>query len=130
MKVQHLVIYPSGKLEWVELDYNRRYDDLYCGDWAYDLNQIYRIIGCDCVEQVSLRIPGVVILIDESGKIKEPAQEHNELVSRLYGGYAFGDDIVGPAIFFSQEGPNIRPLLPLDRARLSLCLGVPLPANK
>lgn len=130
MKAEHLVIYPSGKLEWVELDMHPRFDDIYCGDWAYDLDQIYRIIGCDCVEQVSLQIPGVVILIDESGKIKEPAQEHNELVSRLYGGYAFGDDICGPAIFFSREGPNIRPLLPADQAKLSLCLGVPLPANK
>ena len=60
----------------------------------------------------------------------EPAQEHNELVSRLYGGYAFGDDIVGPAIFFRQEGPNLCPLQPVDVAKLSLCLGVPLPANK
>ena len=130
MKVKHLVIYPSGKLEWVELDYNRRYDDIYEGEYAYELDQIHRILGCDCVEQVSLRIPGVVILIDESGKIKESPRLHNELVSRLYGGYAFGADIVGPAIFFRQEGPNIRPLLPADEVKLSLCLGVPLPANK
>lgn len=127
MKVKNLVIYPSGKLEWVELDYNRRYDDIFEGEYAYDLDQIYRIIGCDCVEQVSLRIPGVVILIDESGKIKYPAQQHNELVSRLYGGYAFGDDIVGPAIFFRQEGPNLCPLHLADEARLSLFLGVQLP---
>lgn len=127
MKVKNLVVYSSGKLEWVELDYNRRYDDIFKGEYAYDLDQIYRIIGCDCVEQVSLRIPGVVILIDESGKIKYPAQLHNELVSRLYGGYAFGDDIVGPAIFFRQEGPNLCPLHPADEARLSLFLGVQLP---
>lgn len=127
MKVKHLVIYPSGELKWVELDLQRRYDDIYEGDWAYDLDQIYEIIGCDCVEQVSLRIPGVVILIDESGKIKHPPQQHNELVSRLYGGYAFGDHIVGPALFFSQEDSNIRPLLPADESLLSLFLGVELP---
>ena len=127
MKVKNLVIYPSGTLEWVELDYDRRYDDIYEGEYAYDLDQFYKVIGCDCVEQVSLRIPDVVILIDESGKIKVPAQKHNELVSRLYGGYAFGDDIVGPAIFFRQVGPNLCPLLPVDEARLSLCLGVELP---
>lgn len=127
MKVKNLVIYPSGKLEWVLLDHNRRYDDIYEGEYAYDLHQIYPIIGCDCVEQVSLCIPGVVILIDESGRIKYPPQHHNELVSRLYGGYAFGHDIVGPAIFFRQEGPNLCPLLPADEAKLSLFLGVQLP---
>lgn len=127
MKVKHLVIYPSGDLKWVELDLNRRYDDIYEGDWAYDLDQIYSIIGCDCVEQVSLQIPGIVILIDESGKIKNSPQQHNELASRLYGGYAFGDDIVGPALFFRQEGPNIHPLLLPDEERLSLFLGVKLP---
>ena len=129
MKVKNLVIYPSGKLEWVELEYNRNFDDIYNGAYAYELDELYRIIGCDWVEQVSLRIPGIVILIDESGKIKTPAQKHNELVSRLYGGYAFGDDIVGPAIFFRQEGPNLCPLHPSDEAKLSLFLGVPLPGK-
>ena len=127
MKVKNLVIYPSGKMEWVELDYNRRYDDIYCGDYAYDLKQIHRIIGCDMIEQVSLCLPNIVIFIDEIGKVKFPAQQHNELVSRLYGGYAFGDNIVGPAVFFRQVGPNVCPLLPADEARLSLFLGVELP---
>ena len=127
MKVKQLVCYPSGTLEWVELDYERRYDDIYEGEYAYDLDQLYEIIGCDCVEQVSLHIPGIVILIDECGKVKCPARPHNELVSRLYGGYAFGDNIVGPAIFFRQVGPNFCPLASVDEARLSLCLGVALP---
>lgn len=127
MNVKHLVIYPSGELKWVGLELNRRYDDIYEGDWAYDLDQIHAVIGCDCFEQVSLRIPGIVILIDESGKIKTPPQQHNVLVSQLYGGYEFGDDIVGPAIFFRQQGPNIVPLLPSDESLLSLFLGVKLP---
>lgn len=127
MNVKHLVIYPSGDLKWIELDMKRRYDDIYCGYWAYDLDQIYRIIGCDCVEQVSSTIPDVVFLVDESGKIKNPPQHYNRLASKLYGGTRFGDPIVGPAIFFSREGSNIRPLLPLDEARLSFILGVSLP---
>lgn len=129
MKVKNLVIYPSGKLEWIELDYDRRYDDIYEGSYAYDLEQLYRIIGCDCVEQVSSFLPGIVFLIDESGKIKTPAKAHNELVSRLYGGYYFGDNIVGPAIFFKQVGPNLCPLNSVDEAKLSLALGVPLPGK-
>ena len=128
MKVdKHLVIYPSGDMKWVELHRARKYDDIYCGDYAYDLNEIYRVIGADFFEQVSLQLPGIVILIDECGKIKNPPQQHNEFASRLYGGYPFGDDIVGPALFFKRIGPNIYPLDPADEARLSLFLGVNLP---
>lgn len=128
MKVdKHLVIYPSGDMKWIELHRARKYDDIYCGDYAYDLNEIHRILGADFFEQVSLQLHGIVILIDECGKIKTPPQEHNELASRLYGGYQFGDDIVGPAIFFKRIGPNIYPLEPFDETRLSLFLGVKLP---
>ena len=124
---KHLLIHPSGEMEWVELHRVRRFDDIYCGDYAYDLNEIYRAINAEFFEQVSLRIPGIVILIDEVGKVTYPPKGHNELVSRLYGGYEFGDDIVGSALFFRQYGPNIVPLLPSDEARLSLFLGVELP---
>ena len=38
-------------------------------------------------------------IIDESGKIKNPPQQHNELASNLYYGWLRGlDDIVGPAV--------------------------------
>ena len=127
MKVKHLVIYPSGDMKWVDLDFERRFDDIYEGEYAHDIDQIHDVLQCDCFEQVSLCIPGIVILIDESGKIKRPPLSHNELVSRLYGGYEFGDDIVGPALFYRQVGPNIIPLQPADEARLSLFLGVRLP---
>lgn len=127
MQVKHLVIYPSGDMKWVDLDFERRFDDIYEGEFAHDIDQIYDVLQCDCFEQVSLRIPGIVILVDESGKIKSPPRSHNELASRLYGGYEFGDDIVGPALFFRQAGPNLIPLLPADEARLSLFLGVRLP---
>lgn len=124
---KHLLIHPSGKMEWVELHRERRYDDIYCGDYAYDLLEIYRVLGVEFFEQVSLKLPGIVILIDEVGKIRTPPQPHNELASRLYGGYEFGDDIVGPALFFKQVGPDIAPLDRADEARLSLFLGVKLP---
>ena len=124
---KHLLIHPSGKMEWVELHRMRQFDDIYCGDYAYDLREIYRALGVDFFEQVSLVLPGIVILIDEIGKLRNPPQPHNELASRLYGGYQFGDDIVGPALFFRKIGPDIAPLEPADEARLSLFLGVSLP---
>lgn len=124
---KHLLIHPSGDMEWVELHRVRRYDDIYCGDYAYDLGEICRAINADFFEHVSLRIPGIAILIDEVGKVFDPPKAHNELASRLYGGYEFGDDIVGSALFFKQIGPNIAPLEPSDEARLSLFLGVKLP---
>ncbi len=127
MKVKHLLIEPSGKMSWVELDRERKYDDIYEGEYGYDLDQIYRILDCGCLEQVSLWLPDIVILIDECGKVTYPPREHNELASRLYGGYPLYDDIVGPALFFRREGPSICPLLPADEAKLSLFLGVNLP---
>lgn len=124
---KHLLLHPSGKMEWVELHRERRHDDIYCGDYAYDLNEICRAINAEFFEQVSLRIPGIVILIDEVGKVIDPPKAHNELASRLYGGYKFGDDIVGSVLFFKQIGPNIYPLNRMDEARLELVLGVRLP---
>ena len=115
---KHLLLHPSGKMEWVELHRERRFDDIYCGDYAYDTFEICSFISCDWFEQVSLRIPGIVILIDEVGKVIDPPKAHNELASRLYGGYEFGDDIVGSALFFKQIGPNIYPLDRVDEARL------------
>ena len=127
MKAKHLLIHPSGEMEWVELDRERRYDDIYEGEYAYDLNQIDGLIGTDLFENVYSIIPGVVFLIDESGKLKSPPKQHNELASRLYGGYRFGDNIVGNALFFRLEGSSLAPLTLADEARISLVLGVVLP---
>lgn len=127
MKVKHLLIHPSGDLEWVELDRQRKYNDIYEGEYAYNLHQIDDLLGSDLFENVYSVIPGVVFLVDESGKLKNPPKQHNELASRLYGGYRFGDNIVGSALFFRIEGSNLAPLTLADEARISLCLGVLLP---
>lgn len=120
---KYLVIYPSGELRWVELSSGRR-----------RLDQMYKVIGCDCIEVVRTLIPGICIVIDESGKVKTMPQPHNELASRLYYGYKVGvDDIAGPAIVFALR--SIEPcgeldLFPLDDVelvKLSLYLGVKLP---
>lgn len=129
--VKHLMIYPSGELRWVEID--RKPYEWIEGD-GLDLSRLHELIGCSCLEQVRTVLPDIVLVIDESGKLKSPPQAHNELASRLYLGYINGmDDIVGPALVCS-----LRPcepygeldwsvLSPADIARLSLFLGVAIP---
>lgn len=122
---KYLVIYPSGELRWVELRSNLR------------LDQLHEIIGCSCVEQVRTVLPGICIVIDESGKIKSPPQLHYELASRLYYGYFIGcDNIVGPAVVMALRptGPlqelDWFPLNDSELAKLSLYLGVKIPRKK
>lgn len=79
-------------------------------------------------------IPGIVILIDESGKMKTLPQAHNELASRLYAGYLYGfDNIVGPAIVCAMRPTppmcehDLFPLCARELQQLSVILGVHLP---
>lgn len=91
------------------------------------------MIGCSCVEQVYTRIRGIVILVDESGKVKYPPQKVNPLASKLYAGAPYGDMIHGPAVVFAMRPtPPIgeRDLFPLNKSELnllSICLGVDIP---
>lgn len=123
MADKYLVISTSGDLRWVELSSGPR-----------RLDQMHEVIGCSCVEQVRTVIPGICIVIDESGKIKTPPQPHNELASRLYYGFLVGaDNIVGPAVVCALRptGPYHEldwfPLDPAELAKLSLYLGVQIP---
>lgn len=131
---KYLLFSTSGDISWIDLDRAPNYGPVYQGDPALSFDQIYAAIGCDCVEQVRTVLPGIVLVIDESGKIKDPPQRHNELASRLYYGYQVGmDDICGPAILMAlrRSGPygeeDWHPLDAADLARLSLFLGVKLP---
>ena len=101
MKEKYLKINPSGTLEWIELDRLPRHNDIYCGAEAISVRDLHPVIGCSCVEQVSTIIPGVVIMVDESGKIKDPPQPINHKACHLYAGSAYGDYIHGPAVVFS-----------------------------
>ena len=131
MADKYLRIDPSGEISWVEID---RVPYSWCDAEGMDLQQIYKHIGCSCMEQVRTVLPGIVLLVDESGRIKDPPQRHNEIASRLYYGWLIGkDDIVGPALVCSlrpTEPYGELDLFPLDHvelAKLSLCLGVALP---
>lgn len=134
MTEKHLLFDPSGKISWILLDRKPNFGPVYNGDLALDLNQIRDWIGCSCLEQVRTVLYDLVLVIDESGKIKDPPQQHNELASKLYAGYHAGvDNIVGPAIVMAlrRSGPygeeDWYPLSDADLARLSLFLGVKLP---
>ena len=120
---KYLCIYPSGEVSWVDIV-----------DTEDRIRPMHQIIGCSCVEQVQTIFPNICIVIDESGKIKFPAQEHNEIASRLYAGWLHGmDDIVGPAIVCALR--PVPPFMELDwfplnqveLAHLSLYLGIAIP---
>ena len=129
----YLKIDPDGTLSWIPLCRKPHYDSIYCGAEAISVQDLYSVIGCSCVEQVHTRIRGVVIMVDESGKIKDPPQPVNPLASKLYLGAPYGDMIHGPAVVFSlRPMPPLgeQDLFPLTRNELNLlsvCLGVRIP---
>lgn len=129
----YLKIDPDGTLSWIPLCRKRLFDSVFNGAEGLDVSDLYPVIGCSCVEQVHTRIRGVVILVDESGKIKDPPQPVNPLASKLYAGAPYGDMIHGPAVVFSlRPTPPIgeHDLFPLHKSELNLlsvCLGVPIP---
>lgn len=131
MTESHLMIYPSGELRWVEIE---RKPYKWIEGEGLDQDRLHELIGCDCLEQVRTVLENIVLVIDESGKVKSPPQPHNEVASKLYLGYIQGmDDIVGPALVCSLSPIepygelDWSPLAPVDLARLSLFLGVKLP---
>lgn len=86
-KEKYMVIDPSGEIRWIEIDRLNL------------LEEFYEAIDCDCLENVRTIIPDVCLIVDESGRIKDPPKPHNDLASQLYLGWILGhDDIVGPAI--------------------------------
>jgi len=98
MSEKYWVIVPCGDVNQVTIDR------------AQLLDRMHEVIGCDCLEQVRTIIPGLCMIVDESGKIKTPPQEFNPVASMLYWGWLRGNDpIVGPAILVS-----LQPVPPLD----------------
>lgn len=91
-KGKYLVMEPSGSMRWEEIDRARI------------LGRLHEIIDCNCVEQVRTVIHNLVLIVDESGRIKTPPKEHNDLASCLYLGWILGsDNIVGTAVLASLE---------------------------
>lgn len=134
MTESHLMIYPSGELRWVEIE---RKPYKWIDGEGLDQDMLHDLIGCSCLEQVRTVLENIVLVIDESGRIKSPPQAHNDIASKLYLGWILGhDDIVGPALVCSLRPVepygelDWMPLSPRDLANLSLFLGVEIPEHK
>lgn len=132
---KYLVIYPSGIMQWVELERKPCYDDVYNGEATLNLDDIRKIVGCDWLEQVRTVVPDVVMFVDEVGKVLPEPKAHNELASRLYAGWepVKLDDIRGTAILFGLRptGPynelDIFPLEPIQEVLVAHQMRVPIP---
>lgn len=75
------------------------------------LETAYDLIGCDCIEIVQTVFRDVVLVIDDSGKLKEDWEDRiNHDASALYFGSNFGDMIVGNAILAYRVGPDLVPV--------------------
>lgn len=97
------------------------------------LHTFRQAIGCDYVEIVRTIVPDVCLIVDESGKVKDPPQQHNEMASRLYLGWLRGKaDIAGPAVVAAEHWLNgDKDLVPLNGQELQMLrlLGYQVPAD-
>lgn len=70
-------------------------------------------IGCDWIELVEaepLAIQGMLMLIDEEGKLKPGSAFINCIASHLYGAEEHGDPIVGNAVVVKNTGEQLEML--------------------
>lgn len=87
---RYLVIDPSGELRWIRTSRDNMVRDF------------HKAIDCNWLENVYTELPGIVIIVDEVGKVKQNPQRYNPIASRLYAGREFGDFIHGPAVVASM----------------------------
>lgn len=134
MKEKYLRIDPSGELSWIELERLPRHDDVFCCAEAIRISDLYPVLDCDFIEIVRTVLPGIVIVIDDAGKLLFPPKPHNDLASRLYAGWLCGrDNIVGIAVVFAERPfeplgeLDLFPLSSSEESLLSLALGVCIP---
>lgn len=137
MLEKYLCIEPSGEVRWIELERKPRYNAVYNGEEALSLKDLYPILDCSCCEQVRTCLRDIVIMVDESGRIKTPPKPHNEIASQLYLGWHFGgDDICGTAVVFALRPippygeQDIFPLTPDQEEKVAQILGVELPPKE
>lgn len=87
------------------------------------LQACYRAIDCDCIEVVQTVIRGLIMIVDESGKLKDGWQaKHNIVATTLYGRYGLVDPIVGDVILARVQNDEIVPLTSSDIERVMNCM--------
>lgn len=116
---KYLVIDPDGTFRVTEIDR------------AEMLEGFHQAIGCEMLENVRTIISGVCLIVDDSGKAKEPPKQINETASRLYMGWLCGNDyIAGPVILAAIGTVDGEPdWVPLNAAQLTMLrkLGFKIP---
>ncbi len=123
---RYLCITPQGDVEWITVPHVP-------GNERLRREKFCSAIGCDWLEQVYSRLPNILLIVDECGKIKEIPQLPNFLASRLYAGAPFGDLIHGPAVVCAMHPVNEIgeldwvPLTAAELSVLSLYLGIEIP---
>lgn len=115
-KEKYWVLDPDGSARQIEIERLTMLEDFHAA------------IDADCLETVRTIIPDVCLIVDESGRFKYPAKQHNERASLLYLGYILGRyDIVGSAIlaaFHLLDGePDWVPLSPSELSKVASCIG-------
>ncbi len=134
---KYLKVSPSGALEWVDLERAPREGPVYNGAEALSNVDIRKVVGCEWLEQVTTTVPGVVMMVDEVGKLLPRPKAHNELASRLYHGWEplRIDDIRGTAVLFALRPCNelgeldLYPLSPAQLAAVAvkMCCDISYP---
>lgn len=80
------------------------------GEW---LDACYNAIGCSCIQTAPTVVRGLVLVIDDEGKLWDGWENRiNKVATVLYGSHT--DVIVGDAILARVEGENLVPLSPYD----------------
>ena len=86
------------------------------------LSCTYRGIGCNTVEFVEpdeLTKRGMVMLVDEEGKLREGSKFINCVASFLYGSQEHGDPIVGNAMIVKLGDEQLEMLTGMEAAQLA-----------
>lgn len=66
-------------------------------------DEVYKLLDCECWEGVPGAF-GTYLMLDESGKIKNPPKQENLLASSLYTRSKFGIDVLAGDVLVSTIG--------------------------
>lgn len=77
------------------------------------LHAVHAAIGCSTIQIVPTVVRGIVLVIDDDGKLRDGWERRfNKIATILYGNYA--DGIVGDAILARVQGEDLVPLTSAD----------------
>lgn len=92
----------SNSNKFIKLNINRTAEIVTCDGKL--LPFIYKTINCECFESAPIA-DHYILIVDESGKICEPAKLHNILATSVYNGRLF-DYIAGDALVAKISNVN------------------------